>query len=111
MGLSVTSVLVDSLVAFGLLIELGCCVGVFVMRDAYDQLHYTGPAAILGPVAFAGAIVIQEGLSQAGVKAVLVAALLIVANPVLTHATGRALYIRRRDHLEPTDAGAAGEQS
>jgi len=27
--------------------------------------------------------------------------LLIIANPVLTHATGRALYIRRRDQLEP----------
>jgi len=24
------------------------------MRDAYDKLHYTGPAAILGPLAFAG---------------------------------------------------------
>ena len=51
---------------------------------------------------FAAAIVVQEGLNQAGVKAVLIAGLLLVANPVLTHATGRALYIRQRDHLEPT---------
>jgi multisubunit Na+/H+ antiporter MnhG subunit len=107
--MNATSVVVYSLVAFGVLIELGCCVGVFVMRDAYDQLLYTGPAAILGPIAFAVAILIQEGVSQAGVKAVLVAALLIVANPVLTHATGRALYIRRRDHLEPAGTDGAGE--
>jgi monovalent cation/proton antiporter MnhG/PhaG subunit len=102
-----TEAFVVALVSFGVLVELGCCVGVFVMRDAYDKLHYTGPAAIVGPVAFAGAILVQEGVSQAGIKAVLVAVLLIVANPVLTHATGRALYIRQRDHLEPTqpDAG------
>ncbi len=110
MGVTVTGVVVDALVAFGVLVELGCCVGVFVMRDAYDQLHYTGPAAILGPLAFAAAIVAQEGVSQAGVKAVLVALLLVVANPVLTHATGRALYIRRRDHVEPADADVVGEQ-
>jgi monovalent cation/proton antiporter MnhG/PhaG subunit len=99
---TVTHAVVVALVSFGVLVELGCCVGVFVMRDAYDKLHYTGPAAILGPVVFAAAILIQEGVSQAGIKAVLVAVLLIVANPVLTHATGRALYIRQRDHLEPT---------
>jgi len=97
----VTDVVTVVLIVVGVAVELGCCVGVLVMRDAYDKLHYTGPAAILGPVAFAAAIVVQEGVSQAGVKAVLVAVLLIVANPVLTHATGRALYIRQRDHLEP----------
>ena len=53
----------------------------------------------------AAAIVVQEGLSQAGIKALLIAGLLLVANPVLTHATGRALYIRQRDHLEAEDTG------
>jgi len=101
-ALTVTDAIVILLVSLGVVVELGCCVGVYVMRDAYDKLHYTGPAAILGPVLFAGAIVVQEGVSQAGVKAVLVALLLIIANPVLTHATGRALYIRQRDHLEPS---------
>ena len=90
-----------ALLAAGVLIELSCCVGVLLMRDAYDKLHYTGPAAILGPVLLASAVVIREGVGQAGIKAVLVALLLIVANPVLAHATGRALYIRQRDHLEP----------
>jgi monovalent cation/proton antiporter MnhG/PhaG subunit len=94
---------VGVLIVFGVLVELGCCVGVVVMRDAYDKLHYTGPAAILGPLAFAVAIVIREGLSQAGVKALLVAVLLALTNPVLAHATGRALYIRQRDHLEPSE--------
>ena len=101
--MDLTTLVVGVLVAFGVAVELVCCVGVVVMRDVYDKLHFTGPATILGPLALAGAIVVQEGLNQAGVKAVLIASLLLVANPVLTHATGRALYIRQRDHLEPAE--------
>jgi len=26
----------------------------------------------------------------------------MIASPVLTHATARALYIRQRDHIEPS---------
>ena len=99
--MSISSIAVVMLLVVGVAIELACCVGVLVMRDAHDKLHYVGPAAILGPIAVAGAIVIRESLSQAGVKAIITAVLLIIANPVLTHATGRALYIRRRDQLEP----------
>ncbi len=103
--MDLTTVAAAVLVTVGVAVELACCVGVVVMRDVYDKLHFTGPATILGPIALAGAIVVQEGLNQAGVKALLIAALLLVANPVLTHATGRALYIRQRDHLEAEDAG------
>ncbi len=88
------------LLAFGVVVELACCLGVFVMDDAYDKLHYLGPAAIAGPLAIAAAIVVQESLSQAGIKALLTAGLLVVASPVLSHATARALYIRQRDHIE-----------
>jgi monovalent cation/proton antiporter MnhG/PhaG subunit len=101
--MDLTTLVVGVLVAFGVAVELVCCVGVVVMRDVYDKLHFTGPATILGPLALAGAIVVQEGLNQAGIKAMLIASLLLVANPVLTHATGRALYIRQRDHLEPAE--------
>jgi monovalent cation/proton antiporter MnhG/PhaG subunit len=99
--MSVASVAVGVLLVVGVAIELACCLGVLVMRDAHDKLHYIGPAAILGPIAVAAAIVVRESWSQAGIKAVITAVLMIIANPVLTHATGRALYIRRRDHLEP----------
>jgi len=101
--MSLSSVAVVVLLVFGVGVELVCCIGVLVMRGAYDKLHYTGPAAIFGPSAIAAAIVVRESFSQAGVKAILAALLLIVANPVVTHATGRALYIRQRDHLEPDE--------
>lgn len=98
--MSVASVVVVALVAVGVAIELACCVGVLVMDDAFDKLHFLGPAAIVGPLLIAVAVVVRESFSQAGIKALVTAALLIVASPVLTHATARALYIRRRDHIE-----------
>jgi multicomponent Na+:H+ antiporter subunit G len=99
--MSAMSVVVGALLAFGVAVELACCLGVLVMDDAYDKLHYLGPAAIVGPLAVATAVVITESFSQAGIKALLTAGLLIVASPVLSHATARALYIRQRDHIEP----------
>jgi multicomponent Na+:H+ antiporter subunit G len=99
--MSTTSLMVDVLVGFGVAVELACCVGVLVMDDAYDKLHYLGPAAIVGPFVLAIAVLITESFSQAGVKALLTAGLLIVSSPVLSHATARALYIRQRDHVEP----------
>jgi monovalent cation/proton antiporter MnhG/PhaG subunit len=88
-------VAVAVLLVLGVGVELGCAVGVLVMRDAYDRLHYTAPATTLGPLAIAAAIVVQESFSQAGVKAILVALALLVTNPVLTHATARAARVRR----------------
>jgi monovalent cation/proton antiporter MnhG/PhaG subunit len=98
--MSATTLAVGCLLGFGVVVELACCVGVLVMDDAYDKLHYLGPAAIVGPLAIAAAIILRESLSQAGIKALLTAILLMIASPVLSHATARALYIRRRDHIE-----------
>jgi multicomponent Na+:H+ antiporter subunit G len=70
------------------------CAGVLVMRNAYDRLHYTAPAATIAPVAIAVAVVLEERLSAAGIKAVLVALVLLITNPVLGHATARAARIR-----------------
>jgi len=100
--MSATSIAVAVLLGFGVLVELACCIGVLVMDDAFDKLHYLGPAAIVGPLAVAAAVIVRESLSEAGIKAILTAALLIVASPVLSHATARALYIRQRDHIEDT---------
>src|SRR5579871_2078268 len=99
-GMSASSVVVAVLVGLGVAVELACCVGVLVMADAYDKLHYLGPASIVGPLLIAMAVLVGESFSQAGIKALLTAALLILSSPVLTHATARALYIRRRDHIE-----------
>ena len=90
--MNAASIAVVVLLTIGVAIELACCVGVLVMDDAYDKLHYVGPAAIVGPLVIAAAIVVRASLSQAGIKALLTAGLLMVTSPVLSHATARALY-------------------
>lgn len=71
-------------------------IGLVVSENVYRQLHFLAPAATIGVVAAAAAIVIQEGLGQAGVKAILTAAVLFVMNPILTHATARAARAQER---------------
>jgi monovalent cation/proton antiporter MnhG/PhaG subunit len=90
----VTDVLVTVLLVVAVLAVLISCLGMLVMRDALDQLHFTAPAATIAPVAVAVAVLLEEPLSGAGVKAVIVAVLLVITTPVLSHATARAARIR-----------------
>jgi monovalent cation/proton antiporter MnhG/PhaG subunit len=81
------------------------CLGVLVARDAWDRLHYAGPAAMLAPSLIAIAVIVDNAtLEQASIKAIVVAVLLGLTSPVLVHATARAMRLRirrlRRDALE-----------
>jgi multicomponent Na+:H+ antiporter subunit G len=93
--MSPRGLLVAALLVVGVGVALASCVGVLLMRDAYDKLHFTAPATTIAPLAIAAAIVLEERLSAAGLKALLVALALLVTNPVLTHATARAARIRQ----------------
>lgn len=84
----------------GVVVELVCCIGLIAVRDAFDRLHYLGPASSVGPVAIAAAILIEESFSQAGVKSLLVALLLLLTSPVLTHATARAMRIHEEGRFQ-----------
>lgn len=86
------------LLIVGIGVELLACLGLLVMTDLFDRLHYLGPAAALGPVAVAAAVLFVEGGSTAGIKAILIAAVLVGIGPVLTHATARAARVRRFGH-------------
>ena len=96
--MSLRELAVAALLVVGVAAALLSCLGVLVMRDAYDRLHYTAPAATLAPVLLAAAVVLEEGLSAVGVKALLVALVLVATNPVLSHATARAARIRQFGH-------------
>ena len=106
--MSAGGVVVWALFAVGVAAQLAAVVGVVVAADVYDRLHYTGPASVFGPFCFAFAIVIDEGpLSQAGLKSILVALLLLALSPILVHATARAAYVRARGGLAPLPAPPA----
>jgi monovalent cation/proton antiporter MnhG/PhaG subunit len=80
------------LVAGGLL-ELLAVLGLCVMRDVYDRLHYVGLAGF-GALLIGVAIVVRESFSLIGDKSLLVGVMLVVGGPVLVHTTARSLLIR-----------------
>jgi multicomponent Na+:H+ antiporter subunit G len=82
------------LVGAGVAVQLFACLGVMLMRDAFDRLHYVGTSAVGIPLVCAG-VIVDEGPSLIGLKALLTAAFLLVTGPVLAHATARALHLHR----------------
>ena len=73
------------------------------MRNPYDRLHAIGPANILPPLLVALAILAESGFSAGAIKAVVVALVLLVAGPLLTHAIARAARIQEKGELAPND--------
>jgi len=80
------------LVAGGSL-ELLAVLGLCVMRDAYDRLHYLG-AAGYGALLIGVAVVVRESFSIIGDKSLLVGAILVVSGPVLANTTARSFLVR-----------------
>ncbi len=83
------TVAVDVLLGLGLAAETVCCVGVVLAVGALNRLHYAGAASTLGPVFFAAAVLVAQGLSGAGVLTLLTVGFLLISGPVLVTATAR----------------------
>jgi multisubunit Na+/H+ antiporter MnhG subunit len=84
-------VAVALLIAGGVL-ELLAVLGLCVMRDVYDRLHYIGLAGF-GGLLIAVAIVVRESFSLIGDKALLVGVVLVAAGPVALQTVFRSFLI------------------
>jgi multisubunit Na+/H+ antiporter MnhG subunit len=109
----VGDVVVAVLLGVGVAAVLMSALGLLAARDPYDQLHFTGPATVIGPIAIAAAVLVEEPLSSAGIKAVLVAMIMLATGPILLQATARAARIRehgrwivRGEELEPEEGSS-----
>lgn len=88
-------VIASVLLVAGVGLELLAVLGVCVMRNAYDRLHYVALAGF-GALLVAISILVREGFSLIGDKALVTGALLAALSPVLVHATARSFRIRER---------------
>jgi monovalent cation/proton antiporter MnhG/PhaG subunit len=93
------------LLGLAVLITLLSSVGVLVMKDPYQRLHYIAPPTTLGSILITAAVFLDEEQKQAGLKMLLITVVLIAMNGVITHATARAARIRElgRLSIEPSD--------
>ncbi len=99
--MSASEIAVTILLAITVLGTVLSALGLLWSQDFYERLHYLAPAATVGVSALAAAIVIQEALGQAGIKAIFIAVLVLFMNAVLTHATARAGRIRQYGQWMP----------
>lgn len=94
-------VLISIFLGLAVLAVLVGCAGMMRMRGAAARLHYTSLTALAAPLFVLGAVVSAEGLSQAGVKAILIVLVLWIQSPVVAHALGRAIHSQESLPLKP----------
>jgi multisubunit Na+/H+ antiporter MnhG subunit len=73
-----------------------------VRGDVYARLHFIGPASVLAPWLIAAALALQFSFGQIVIKAGMLAFIMTLTAPVLTHATAKAV------HRMPPEEAAAG---
>lgn len=102
-------VAVDVLLGLAVLVTAVSSVGVLVMRDAFQKLHYVTPVSVVAPVLVALAVLVRSGASNRSAVAWLTVLFLVLASPFLSHATMRAARIRvQGDWLgRPANRGGA----
>lgn len=83
------------LLIVGTALDVFAVLGMTVMRDAFDRLHYVGVAGY-GAWLIGLAVLVRESWSLIGDKALLTGGLLLAVGPVLVHTTARSL--RTREH-------------
>jgi multisubunit Na+/H+ antiporter MnhG subunit len=81
------------LLVMGVALELIAVIGVSVMRDLLDRLHYVGLAGF-GALLVSISIICAESFSLIGDKALVAGALVVLSGPVLVHTTARSLRTR-----------------
>ena len=96
-------VIATGLLVLGVAVEIVSVVGVTAMRDVYDRLHYVGLAGF-GALLVGASVLVREGFSLIGNKALFAGAFMALLGPVLVHATARSMRTRQlgdwRDGVE-----------
>jgi multisubunit Na+/H+ antiporter MnhG subunit len=79
-------------------------IGMWVMRQPMQALHYLALPASVGMMALIVAVWLVEGNTVTSWKTLLIGIVLIGINSVVAHATARAFRQRALGHWEPLDS-------
>jgi multisubunit Na+/H+ antiporter MnhG subunit len=89
------------LLGLAVLTVAGASVGVLLMRDACQKLHFVTPAAVVAPVLVALAVLAEEGLRENTGETCLALLFMVIGGPYLSHATVRAIRVREAGDWRP----------
>jgi multicomponent Na+:H+ antiporter subunit G len=98
---TVQDIFSDILLGMAVLIVVGASLGVLLMRDAYQKLHFVTPAALVAPLLVALAILAQVGVYENTGETFLALLFMVIAGPFLSHATMRAIRVREKGDWRP----------
>jgi monovalent cation/proton antiporter MnhG/PhaG subunit len=85
-----TDLLVDAFLVLGVACQFVCCLGVVVMRNVFDRLHFAGAGTTVGPLLIGAAVLVRQTTSAAGITTMLIMGAVLVLGPALVIATARA---------------------
>jgi multisubunit Na+/H+ antiporter MnhG subunit len=97
----IRDVIADALLGLAVATVLASSIGVLVMHDAYQKLHYLTPISLVAPVTVGLAVLARSGFTESTAQTWLALLFLVIASPVLTHATIRAARIRDTGDWRP----------
>jgi monovalent cation/proton antiporter MnhG/PhaG subunit len=95
---------VATLGALAAFFALAGALGVWLMRDVYQKLHYLTLPCSISVWFLCAAMFVGEKQKQAGVKVVLISLVLFFMNAVVTQATARAAWVRKDGRWPPQKA-------
>jgi multisubunit Na+/H+ antiporter MnhG subunit len=99
------------LLSLAVAIVLASSIGVLVMRDACQKLHFVTPAAMVAPLLVALAVMVQHGLYANTGESFLALGFMVIAGPFISHATIRAIRVRDKGDWRPERSRqVAGEE-
>jgi multicomponent Na+:H+ antiporter subunit G len=90
----IRQVVVDILLGLAVAVVLVSSLGLLVMGDVYQKLHFVTPAAIVAPALVFVAVFVKMGLSENTGETLVALVFIVIAGPYLSHATIRAARIR-----------------
>lgn len=93
--MSTPAVVADVLLGMAVAVVLASAIGVLAMRDTYQKLHFLTPIGLVAPVLVAVAITVRMGWQEDSGQTWLAVLFLVLAGPLVGHATIRAARIRR----------------
>lgn len=103
-------IVADILLALAVAVVIGASLGVLVMRDPYQKLHFVTPAALVAPALVALAVLVQMGLYENTGETWLALLFMVIAGPFLSHATIRAIRIREKGDWRLGPGGETARQ-
>jgi multisubunit Na+/H+ antiporter MnhG subunit len=103
----IREIFADVLLGLAVAVVLASALGLLVMGDVYQKLHYLTPAALVAPVLVAAAVFVQAGLTENTGQTMLALVFVVIAGPFLTHATIRAARIRDKGDWRSGKGGKA----